>query len=32
MKDSDLTKCPDYWGGFSFVPIILNFGKGMTLD
>ena len=28
MKDSDLTKCPDYWGGFSFVPIYFEFWKG----
>jgi pyridoxamine 5'-phosphate oxidase len=28
MKDSDLTKCPDYWGGFSFIPFYFEFWHG----
>ena len=25
-------KRPDYWGGYTFTPIILNFGKGILQD
>jgi pyridoxamine 5'-phosphate oxidase len=28
MKYSDLTKCPDYWGGFSFTPFYFEFWHG----
>jgi len=27
-KDSDLTKCPDYWGGFSFTPFYFELWNG----
>ena len=28
MKDSDLTKCPDFWGGYSFIPFYFEFWHG----
>lgn len=28
MKDSDLKKCPDYWGGFAFTPFYFEFWRG----
>lgn len=28
LKQSDLSKRPDYWGGFSFVPYYFEFWKG----
>ena len=27
-KLEDLAKCPDYWGGFSFVPYYFEFWEG----
>ena len=27
-KKNDLTKCPDYWGGFSFAPYSFEFWEG----
>ena len=33
LENNDLTKCPDYWGGFSFMTYsILNFGRDMNQD
>ena len=28
MKKSDTLVCPDYWGGFSFVPFSFEFWEG----
>ena len=28
LKNDNLTKCPDYWGGFSFVPYYFEFWEG----
>jgi len=28
LKHDDLKSCPDYWGGFSFVPYYFEFWKG----
>lgn len=28
FKNNDLTKCPDYWGGFSFIPFYFEFWEG----
>lgn len=28
LKNHDLKKCPDYWGGFSFTPYYFEFWKG----
>ncbi len=28
LKDDDLKKCPDYWGGFSFKPYEIEFWEG----
>jgi len=28
IEEDDLTKCPDYWGGFSFTPYYFEFWKG----
>lgn len=28
IKNKDLTKCPDYWGGFSFKPYEIEFWEG----
>jgi pyridoxamine 5'-phosphate oxidase len=28
LKNDDLKKCPDYWGGFSFTPYHFEFWKG----
>ena len=28
IKNSNLTKCPDYWGGFSFTPYYFEFWRG----
>lgn len=28
LKEDDLIKCPDYWGGFSFIPYYFEFWKG----
>ena len=28
LKNNDLTKCPDYWGGFSFIPFYFEFWEG----
>ncbi len=28
MQNKDLTKCPDYWGGFSFIPSYFEFWEG----
>ena len=28
LKNHDLTKCPDYWGGFSFIPFYFEFWEG----
>ena len=31
-KKDSLDIRPDYWGGYSFILIILNFGKAMNLE
>jgi len=31
FKHSDLTKCPDYWGGYSFTPYFFEFWDGHEL-
>ena len=28
LENNDLTKCPDYWGGFSFTPFYFEFWEG----
>ena len=28
LKNDDLKKCPEYWGGFSFTPYIFEFWEG----
>lgn len=28
LMNDDLTKCPDYWGGYSFMPYEIEFWKG----
>ena len=28
LKTNDLTKCPDYWGGYSFIPYYFEFWEG----
>ena len=28
LKSDDLKKCPEYWGGFSFIPYYFEFWKG----
>ena len=28
LKNDDLKKCPDYWGGFSFTPYYFEFWEG----
>ena len=28
FKNDDLSKCPDYWGGFEFIPNTIEFWKG----
>ena len=28
LKTEDLKKCPDYWGGFSFIPYYFEFWEG----
>jgi pyridoxamine 5'-phosphate oxidase len=28
IKNSNLTKCPNYWGGFSFTPYYFEFWRG----
>ena len=28
LENNDLTKCPDYWGGFSFNPFYFEFWEG----
>ena len=28
LKNSDLSKCPDYWGGYSFTPYYFEFWEG----
>ena len=28
LKHADLTKCPDYWGGYSFIPYYFEFWHG----
>ena len=28
LKSNNLTKCPDYWGGFSFIPYYFEFWEG----
>jgi pyridoxine/pyridoxamine 5'-phosphate oxidase len=28
LKNDDLEKCPDYWGGFSFIPYYFEFWEG----
>ena len=28
LKNSDLSECPDYWGGFSFTPYYFEFWEG----
>lgn len=28
LKSDDLKKCPDYWGGFSFIPYYFEFWEG----
>ena len=28
MKRQDLTKCPEYWGGFAFIPFYFEFWEG----
>ena len=28
LKSDDLKKCPDYWGGFSFLPYYFEFWEG----
>ena len=28
FKKSDLTLCPEYWGGFSFIPYYFEFWEG----
>jgi pyridoxamine 5'-phosphate oxidase len=28
LKEDDLIKCPDFWGGFSFIPYYFEFWKG----
>ena len=28
LKNDDLKKCPEYWGGFSFIPYYFEFWKG----
>tara|TARA_B100000900_G_scaffold312623_1_gene271411 strand:+ start:92 stop:688 length:597 start_codon:yes stop_codon:yes gene_type:complete len=28
LKNNDLKKCPEYWGGFSFVPYYFEFWEG----
>ena len=32
LECQNLSKCPDYWGGFLSNHIILNSGKAMNLD
>ena len=32
LKNDDLKKCPEFWGGYSFTLTILNSGKGMSHD
>ena len=31
IKNDDLKKCPDYWGGFSFIPYYFEFWEGHEL-
>lgn len=31
LKDSNLSECPNYWGGFSFVPYYFEFWEGHEL-
>jgi len=28
LKNDDLSKCPDYWGGYSFIPFYFEFWEG----
>ena len=28
LKNDDLKKCPEYWGGFSFIPYYFEFWEG----
>ena len=28
LKNNDLNKCPDYWGGYSFIPFYFEFWEG----
>ena len=28
LKNNDLDKCPDYWGGYSFIPFYFEFWEG----
>ena len=28
LKNDDLKKCPEYWGGYSFIPYYFEFWKG----
>ena len=28
LENNDLTKCPEYWGGFSFIPFYFEFWEG----
>ena len=28
LESDDLTKCPEYWGGFSFTPYYFEFWEG----
>jgi len=31
FKNDDLTKCPEYWGGYSFIPYYFEFWEGHGL-
>ena len=31
LKNSDLKKCPDFWGGYSFIPYYFEFWQGHEL-
>ena len=28
LKNDDLKKCPEYWGGYSFIPYYIEFWEG----
>ena len=32
LGTADLKQCPEYWGGFSFIPYYFEFWEGMNQD